>query len=870
MRISLFFTLFLLASLAAPLAGQEPNRLTSGSLTSAVFPETTGETLFNGDSGYFLDVPPDAVRVEIQLTTVPRESNVDLFARASADIQRTAAGDIIADHSSRNVGGEERIIISESTDPPIQPGARYFVAATSASSPQTFGFFEVRIVANPGIGNLVEIVSDDFEDGQLNGWGRNYPGPGPTDPPASTTGAKDSSLVVRSRTGFTRTLQLEAGPNDSFLVSDRYLGKLSVLGEGRLEFDLAVRGDQPAEVPVEVLMMNGRSVYRWTSLDKPGINLQRYFVPLTAASWVKVSGVESFETVLDNVVRFEIRADYGVEGAVTHLDNVTLLGAPLIPDTPQVSRFESSFDGWTPNSSDAPYLQSRAPGATEGDFATSRNGFRRFEAGGNPSGYLQIQDINDVNRDYLLAPDSYLGNLAGLGPQAVLQFDRRLVAGSGAFRGVEVRLIGFGTAFAWTGPFPTDQWTTFRAPLTAENWERIVGDGSFNETLAAVQRIQVSVDEAAGSEQAWFDNFVLDEPPMIVPSLSATPQTLSFNATQDGAAPTPQRIDITSNGPVLEWIAAADAPWIGFDSDRGETPSATGVFVDPTGLAPGTYQGRVEIAWEGSTETVPIDVTLNVGSSTGPVISTGGVVSAATYTPNGNGAGRLVGGMFVAVFGQRLADDVRQFAALPFPLQLGDTTMTIGGLPAPLTFVSPNQLVGVVPQRLTDDTAPGQAPIEFDVVVRRGGLASPPVSVGMAPVNPQLFSLNQSGTGPGAILNASIAADQVNTFESPARPNDVVSLFGTGWGPVMSPPPDGFAAGGEDPITGDYVVRIGGIEAQVQYIGLSPATPHLYQANVMIPAASPLGCEVPVEVEIAGVVGNTVTMSVTPNGEACQ
>ena len=120
MRILRFATLPLLLALVAPLLAQQPNRLVSGRLTSAVFPATDGETLLNGDSGYFLDVPPDAVRVDIQLTTVPPDSNIDLFVRAGVDVQRTAAGDIIADASSRNPGGEERIILTANSDPPIQ------------------------------------------------------------------------------------------------------------------------------------------------------------------------------------------------------------------------------------------------------------------------------------------------------------------------------------------------------------------------------------------------------------------------------------------------------------------------------------------------------------------------------------------------------------------------------------------------------------------------------------------------------------------------------------------------------------------------------------------------------------------------------
>ena len=699
-------------------------------LTSVVIPETDDEILLNGENGYFIDVPPDAVRVDIQLTTVPRESNVNLYMRGGVDVQRTAAGDIIADHSSELPGGEERIVLTADTVPPIQPGTRYFVAVTVSSSPRTFAFLNPNAQAMPGIGSLIEIFSDDFEDTSLNGWTRNYPDPDPN-VPGSTTGDEETALEVRRRSGFTRTLQMEAGPTDRFVVPANYLGRISILGEGaRLEFDLAYESNRRGEEPVEILLLSGRSAFRWTSNGNPSSEFQRFFVPFSESSWLKLSGEETFKEALDNVLRLEIRGHYGDdEDGVTHLDNISLLGAPTIPVTPQTARFEGTTDGWAVNVSDAPFLQSRAPGATEGDFATSRNGFTLVNAGGNPGGYLLIQDINDENRDYLLAPESYLGNLGGLGPQAVLQFDRLQTSPSGASRGIEVRLVSFGSAYVWTGPRPTNQWVTYRAPLRAENWERIIGEKSFEEALAAVQRIQVSVDETVGPERAGFDNFVLDVPPPVVPRLTAAPETVSFNAIQGQSAPTPARIDITSNGPVLDWIAAADVPWIGFSQESGQTPASIGLFVDHVGLAPGSYVGRVDIAWVGAAETTAIDVTLNVGSSDGPVISRGGVVSAATFAPNTTSAGLLSGGMFIAVFGQRLSGEVRQAAALPFPPQLADTTMTIGGLPAPLVFVSPQQLVAVFPQRLTDPAAPGQAPAEFDVVVRRGGVAGPPETV---------------------------------------------------------------------------------------------------------------------------------------------
>ena len=54
------------------------------------------------------------------------------------------------------------------------------------------------------------------------------------------------------------------------------------------------------------------------------------------------------------------------------------------------------------------------------------------------------------------------------------------------------------------------------------------------------------------------------------------------------------------------------------------------------------------------------------------------------------------------------------------------------------------------------------------------------------------------------------------------------------------------------------------------FVGLSPNSPHLYQANVVIPRNAQTGCSVPVKAIIDGVESNIVTIAVTANGAPCQ
>jgi uncharacterized protein (TIGR03437 family) len=195
----------------------------------------------------------------------------------------------------------------------------------------------------------------------------------------------------------------------------------------------------------------------------------------------------------------------------------------------------------------------------------------------------------------------------------------------------------------------------------------------------------------------------------------------------------------------------------------------------------------------------------------------------------------------------------------------------MGGLEAPIVFISPTQLVAVVPQALTQGEPLSQALNSAEVTVRRGQETSPAEKVRLVAVRPLLFSQNQQGTGLGAIQNVvSPGVVQLNDFDHPARPSQAVQIFATGLGPTQVAIPDGQPATSINRITGEAQVSIGGIQEEPLFAGLSPGSPHLYQVNAIVPADSPFGCSVPVQVTVDGVVSNEVTMAVTANGEPCR
>jgi uncharacterized protein (TIGR03437 family) len=133
-----------------------------------------------------------------------------------------------------------------------------------------------------------------------------------------------------------------------------------------------------------------------------------------------------------------------------------------------------------------------------------------------------------------------------------------------------------------------------------------------------------------------------------------------------------------------------------------------------------------------------------------------------------------------------------------------------------------------------------------------------------------IFTQNQAGTGLGAIQNVLGAEVQLNTFDTPARLGQAITIFATGLGPTETPVPDGSAATGANRVTGQARVTIGGVTDTPLFAGLSPNSPHLYQVNATIQQDTAAGCSVPLRISVDGVASNEVTVAVTADGSPCR
>ena len=212
------------------------------------------------------------------------------------------------------------------------------------------------------------------------------------------------------------------------------------------------------------------------------------------------------------------------------------------------------------------------------------------------------------------------------------------------------------------------------------------------------------------------------------------------------------------------------------------------------------------------------------------------VVSAASFEPE------IVSGSWVSIFGENLAPTSRIFRAAEIvdgvlPTELDGVSVLINGKPAALSFIGPRQLNVQVP----NDDSVGPVSVE----VSRDGLGSATETAELVEASPAFFMFDQENRRFIAAVHLDgVFVGKTDLFGGvlparPAKPGDIVQLFGNGFGPTDPEVPSGRLFSGAAFLEADMGVLIGGIEARVFFAGLSAAG--LNQLNVAIPEGLPGG-----------------------------
>lgn len=212
-----------------------------------------------------------------------------------------------------------------------------------------------------------------------------------------------------------------------------------------------------------------------------------------------------------------------------------------------------------------------------------------------------------------------------------------------------------------------------------------------------------------------------------------------------------------------------------------------------------------------------------------PAISSGGIVDAAGFRPT------LAPGSLASVFGVELSTATATAPGLPLPTSLASARVQVNGVDAPLLFVSPKQINFQVPVETPEGAA--------SVVAILGEQQSPAEPANVAEFAPGLF-VNPT-TGEPIVQRHPDGA--LITALNPAKPGDILILYVTGIGGLDNPPANG-AAASDSPLSTSLIlptVTIGGVEAEVLFVGLAPDFVGLGQINVELPAGLPQGSPLP-------------------------
>ena len=307
------------------------------------------------------------------------------------------------------------------------------------------------------------------------------------------------------------------------------------------------------------------------------------------------------------------------------------------------------------------------------------------------------------------------------------------------------------------------------------------------------------------------------EPPS-ASSLTLSPANISFNSVL-GQDPPEQSVSLNSSGPPLPFMVSNPVPWL-ITQTSGTTPATLTLRPKTAALTAGDYKSTLTIT--SGFQTASLDVTLRVLPDNRPTLTS--VLSTNNSLPVASA------GAWVTLYGRNLAPKTRTVSTNEIsdgllPKSLDGVTVWIGGQRCPIYYLSPTQVNVLVPIGLTGysgnvvtEIATAEGRSSWDLQIRE-----------FAPGAFQVIS-------DGKKLPAATFADGSSILSRPARPGDIVVIYGSGFGATSPLQADGAAYQTATPLSSSVEVNVGGQPAKLLYAGLVGTG--LYQCNIEIPAVT--------------------------------
>jgi uncharacterized protein (TIGR03437 family) len=203
-----------------------------------------------------------------------------------------------------------------------------------------------------------------------------------------------------------------------------------------------------------------------------------------------------------------------------------------------------------------------------------------------------------------------------------------------------------------------------------------------------------------------------------------------------------------------------------------------------------------------------------------------GVVDAASFRS------AVSPGSWVSVLGRRLSETERMWRADDIvngvlPTSLDGISVSINGKPAAIAYVGPTQLNVQAP----DDETIG--PVFVEVTTPTGKASSKTTLCAIAPALFTSYSTRER-RHVAAVHGDGVYVGNPDDLPgaTPAQPGEVITLYGTGFGPTTPQQRAGVIVVPAK-IANSMSVIIGGIQAEVEYAGL--VSVGLYQFNIRVP-----------------------------------
>ena len=231
-----------------------------------------------------------------------------------------------------------------------------------------------------------------------------------------------------------------------------------------------------------------------------------------------------------------------------------------------------------------------------------------------------------------------------------------------------------------------------------------------------------------------------------------------------------------------------------------------------------------------------------------PYIAPAGVRNAAGDTPDGT----VAPGSLISIGGESLAPSEETGRVNPLAQTIAGVTVTVSDRLLPLLSVAPQQVIAQIPSDLPEG--------DYTLQVHSHGQPDVTGSFTVARNAPGLFATPAGGV---QYSTATHEDGTPITPDSPAKPGEMVSILGTGFGPYTARMIDGFFPFNPPPALADAVqLWAGDVAITPNWSGAASGYAGITAMRFKITDAMPGGANVELKVTVNGKTSNSVMLPI--------